>query len=329
MSNLDSAPAEVTCVNSERHSSADVRLLTAREVPLGGPRGMTVHRTLPQRAQSLIGAWCFVDHYGPDDVSRSGGMRVPGHPHTGLQTVSWLFAGEVEHRDTTGGHAVIGPGELSLMTAGAGIAHSEYSVGSAPILHGVQLWVALPERTRFGAPRFDHHVPVAVSHGAAELRVFLGTLAGQVSPVSTHTPLLGAEVLLPAGQRLVLDADPGFEYGVLVDRGEVTLGGVAAAERQLLCQDPGAKALELCAPRVDTRFLLLGGEPLGEQIVMWWNFVGRSHAEIVTYRERWEQARVRGGSTARDTADFGVFPRSWEQTLPAPQLPQGRLRPRG
>jgi redox-sensitive bicupin YhaK (pirin superfamily) len=108
MSNLDVAPAEVTGGRRE-DGRGEPLVLAYRNVPLGGPRAMPVRRSLPQRAQSLIGAWCFVDHYGPDDVSRTGGMIVPGHPHTGLQTVSWLFAGEVEHRDTTGSHAIIRP----------------------------------------------------------------------------------------------------------------------------------------------------------------------------------------------------------------------------
>src|SRR5690606_30667344 len=134
-------------------------LIEPREVPLGGPRAMTVRRTLPQRARSLIGAWCFADHYGPDPVADSGGMRVDGHPHTGLQTASWLFEGEVEHRDTAGHHAMVRPGELNLMTAGAGIAHSEYSTPDTTRLHGVQLWIALPDSDRFTAPTFAHYAP--------------------------------------------------------------------------------------------------------------------------------------------------------------------------
>ena len=124
-----------------------VEILTPREVPLGGIRSMTVRRTLPQRHRSLIGAWCFLDHYGPDEVPVTGGMRVTPHPHTGLQTVSWLFTGEIEHRDSAGNHALVRPGELNLMTAGHGISHSEVSTPSASVLHGAQLWVALPDQT--------------------------------------------------------------------------------------------------------------------------------------------------------------------------------------
>ena len=120
-------------------------VLEARDVPLGGPRALQVRRTLPQRARTLIGAWCFADHYGPVEVPKTGGMDVPPHPHTGLQTVSWLFSGEVEHRDSLGSHALVRPGEMNLMTGGRGIAHSEVSTPDTERLHGVQLWVALPE----------------------------------------------------------------------------------------------------------------------------------------------------------------------------------------
>src|SRR5689334_8316727 len=136
-----------------------VEVLTPREVPLGGLRAMTVRRTLPQRQRSLIGAWCFLDHYGPDDVRESGGMLVPPHPHIGLQTVSWLFSGMVEHRDSLGTRALVRPGQLNLMTAGRGISHSEVSTDDTRILHGAQLWVALPEGAREIAPAFDHYAP--------------------------------------------------------------------------------------------------------------------------------------------------------------------------
>src|SRR5690349_7781105 len=114
MSNTETAPAEIACGSTEPGAD-QVQILAARDVPLGGPRAMTVRRTLPQRGRSLIGAWCFADHYGPDDTTGAGGMHVPPHPHTGLQTVTWLFAGEVEHRDSLDTHALVHPGELNLM----------------------------------------------------------------------------------------------------------------------------------------------------------------------------------------------------------------------
>src|SRR5215218_6110050 len=143
MSNLDTAPTELLCEEARRAPGAPVQILTPRDVPLGGPRAMPVRRTLPHKQRPLIGAWCFVDHYGPDDVALTGGMRVAPHPHTGLQTVSWLFTGEIEHRDSTGSHAMVRAGELNLMTAGRGISHSELSTPQTTILHGAQLWLAL------------------------------------------------------------------------------------------------------------------------------------------------------------------------------------------
>jgi redox-sensitive bicupin YhaK (pirin superfamily) len=175
VSNLEVEPAELVC---DEEPAASIQVLEPREVPLGGPRAMAVRRTLPQRARSLIGAWCFVDHYGPDDVADTGGMTVPPHPHTGLQTVSWLFEGEVEHRDSSGAHAMVRPGEVNLMTAGSGIQHSEVSTPDTLRLHGAQLWIALPDRDRHVAPFFEHAEPAAVTVGEATVRVFVGELAG-------------------------------------------------------------------------------------------------------------------------------------------------------
>ena len=204
--------AALSAVGRGWHSGAmsdarvPVETITPREVPLGGPRAMTVRRTLPQRARTLIGAWCFVDHYGPDDVSLTGGMHVPPHPHTGLQTVSWLFAGEIEHRDSLGSHAPVRPGELNLMTAGHGIATRRCRRPSTAVLHGVQLWVALPD----GAPQhradFQHHVPEPVRPTGPHQGV--PRLArGGTSPVRTFTPLLGAEIVLDPGASVELAVD--------------------------------------------------------------------------------------------------------------------------
>ena len=349
MTRPDTDTAETRCVATE---AAQVQVLTPREVPLGGPRAMTVRRTLPQRAVSLVGPWCFLDHYGPDEVGAGGGMKVPRHPHTGLATVSWLFTGEVDHLDSAGNSARVRPGELNLMLAGRGITHSEFSTPETTVLHGVQLWFALPEETRRSRPGFAHHVPSPVRVGDAELRVFIGSLGGSTSPVETRTaPMLGAEVLLPAGGSLVLDAstglDPLFEHAILVDRGEVTLseggdlstgGDATVVPKDHLAHLPtGRDRLTLQAGAEDARLVLLGGVPFGEQIVMWWNFVGRSHEEIVEFRARY-QAEL-GFEPAQDTQDgaepgsdeewFGPFPEGTPDPLPAPALPHTRMQPRG
>jgi redox-sensitive bicupin YhaK (pirin superfamily) len=282
---------------------------------------MCVRRTLPQRQRSLVGAWCFADHYGPDDVSRTGGMDVPPHPHTGLQTVSWLFEGEVEHRDSNGVHAMVRPGELNLMTAGRGIAHSEVTTPATTTLAGVQLWVALPDSARHVARDFAHHVPAEIALPGGTARVLLGSLAGDTSPVRTFTPLLGAELVIDAFSELTLEVEPDFEHGVLVDVGPVALDDEKLARADLGYVGTGADHLRLANPGDEpARVVLLGGEPFVEPLVMWWNFVGRSHEEIAELREEWQRESDRFG---RVEGYRGVT-----QHLPAPPLPNVRIRPR-
>ncbi|MDT0276152.1 pirin family protein [Blastococcus goldschmidtiae] len=300
---------------------SDVQVVTSREVPLGGPRAMTVRRTLPQRARSLVGAWCFADHYGPDDVARTGGMDVPPHPHTGLQTVSWLFSGEIEHRDTTGAHEIVRPGELNVMTGGSGVAHSEVSTRGSGTLHGVQLWTALPDAARDLPRSFVHHVPEVLHLAGATARVLLGTLAGCTSPVPTHSPLLGAELVVEPATEVVLDVAPEFEHGVLVDQGPVVLDGVALGRAELGYTSPGRRQLTLANPGNDhARVMLLGGEPFPDPVVMWWNFIGRTHEEIAGYREEWESGSPRFGRVEGYAGEV--------QRLPAPPLPTVRMKPR-
>ena len=316
MSNTDNAPAEVACA-----ASPFAGVLHPREVPLGGPRAIRVRRTLPQRERSLIGAWCFADHYGPHDVRGGPAMDVPPHPHTGLQTVSWLFSGEVEHRDSAGVHAMVRPGELNLMTAGAGICHSEVSTSATTLLHGAQLWVALPESDRDTGRDFAHFAPPPRSIGDATIRIFLGELADGRSPVHTFTPLLGAQLDLEPRADLTLDVDPAFEHGVLLDQGIVEVAGTALDTADLGFQAVGCHQLSV-VNRGDgpARVLLLGGPPFPDRLVMWWNFVGRSHEDIATYRRQWQDHDDRFGAVQ---GYRGAVSR-----LPAPPLPNATLRPR-
>lgn len=331
MTNLESSPQEQVCGEETGSSAANV--IEPREVPLGGPRAMTVRRTLPARGRTMIGAYCFVDHYGPDDIGETGGMVVPPHPHTALQTVSWLFSGEVEHRDSTGVVARVLPGQLNLMTAGHGVCHSEVSVtapGAPTVLHGVQLWTALPREAVDVAPRFDHFEPEPVELEGARVSVFLGELGlpgDEVasSPVATYTPLLGAEVRLGPGASLELGVDRAFEHGVLLDRGDLTVDGThPVAPGQLLHLAPGPGTLTLRAGEEGAHVVLLGGPPFGQQIVMWWNFIGRTHEDIEAAREQW-QAELGHDPQGR----FGSFDYPGGESLAAPALPHVRLRPRG
>ncbi|MCP2257672.1 hypothetical protein LX15_001357 [Streptoalloteichus tenebrarius] len=294
----------------------DSVLLAGHDVPLG--RYTTVRRLLPHRQRRMVGAWCFVDHFGPDDVTGRPGMQVPPHPHTGLQTVTWLVDGLIEHRDSLGSHQTIEPGQLNLMTSGHGIAHSEYTPTEHPAgMHGLQLWVALPEQARHTAARFEHHAELPVLRdGDATITVVVGEWGSVRSPAQVHTPLLGAEMLLAEGGRHRLPLDPGFENAVLVMSGAARVAGVDLTPGSLLYLGQGRSelAVEASGP---ARLFVLGGAPFDEPLVMWWNFVGRSHEEIVRAREDWMAGRR-----------FGVVGGCAADPLPAPEMPIVRLKAR-
>jgi len=317
MSNLERDPRETPCGGLATAAEPAHQLIDGRDVPLG--RYAMVRRFLPHRDRRMVGAWCFVDHYGPDDVSRGPGMRVPPHPHTGLQTVSWLLDGEIFHRDSLGSQQAIRPGQLNLMTAGHGIAHSEESPAARPPqLHGVQLWVALPEAARHGEARFEHHpeLPILRDSGMA-VTILAGELGGARSPARVHTPLVGADVALDDGADGRLPLEPDFEYAALMLAGSGEVAGTTLTPAVMAYLGRGRSDLSLRAERA-SRVLLLGGEPFGEQLLMWWNFVGRSHEDIVEAREDWMAGRRFGTVSGYDG-----------DPLPAPPIPTTRLRPRG
>jgi len=293
MSNTETRSEILDCVVPSEHDAGHVQTIEPKEVQLGGADALTVRRTLPSLRRSFVGAWCFVDHYGP--VSTGGGrgvcMDVPPHPHTGLQTVSWLFDGEIEHRDSGGVHAMVRPGEVNLMTSGHGIAHSEVSTPERDLLHGVQLWVVLPDASKDLVREFQHHTPEVLDAAGARARILIGSHADASSPVHTETPLLGAEVVLDPGATWELAVDPGFEHGVLVDTGHVDFDGVRLDNTVLGVRDAGLDHLRLTNPTdAPARIMLLGGEPFDEGVVMWWNFIGRSHEDIVQLRQEWNEA---------------------------------------
>jgi redox-sensitive bicupin YhaK (pirin superfamily) len=333
MSNLETRPDESTveadCPPAPTHQSVQPRL-----VPLGGPRGIVVRRTLPTRDRSTVGPWCFLDHFGPHALhpdDESTGMHVPPHPHIGLQTVTWLLDGEVLHRDSIGSRTVVRPGQLNLMTSGHGIAHSEHTAldGTGP-LHGLQLWVALPDGARDGEAAFEHHAALpVVRRPGLRATVIMGTLAGVVSPATTYWPMVGAELDIATGADLSLPLDPEFEHAVMLldDDGptdsagtdgtgaRTTADGTTLDVGTLLYLGRGRHELAITST-VPVRVLLIGGRPWSDPLVMWWNFIARTHEEIVAAREDWEAGR-RFGPVA------GGEPR-----LPAPPMPATRLKPR-
>lgn len=267
-----------------------IELREGRRTEVGG---LPVSRVLPTKGRRTVGAWCFVDEMGPADAEEQDPMEVGPHPHIGLSTVTWLLEGEALHTDSLGTEQVIRPGQLNLMTAGHGIAHAE--LAAEPPFRGVQMWVAQPEATRHGDSAFEHHaeLPEPELVGASAL-VFSGTLAGVSAPARTDTPLVGAQLDLHA-RRLVLPVDPTFEYAVVPLDGRVKIGADVAEPGWLALVPPGIDELPLETEHDDVRLLLLGGEPLGESVAMWWNFVARDRDEITAAWRDWDERTDRFG----------------------------------
>jgi redox-sensitive bicupin YhaK (pirin superfamily) len=256
--------------------------------------GLAVHRALPQRARRTVGAWCFLDRFGPIEVTPERTMKVGPHPHIGLHTVTWLLAGQVLHSDSLGNRQLIRPGQLNLMTSGHGIAHAEDGRGQpSGAMDGVQLWVAQPERTRHDPPSFAHHAELpTLLVGSGTATVLIGTFGEARSPAQIDSPLVGVD--LTGSGRIDLPLDPGFEYGLAVLHGGLHLQGQSAAANQFVSLGGGQDTVAL---EFDpgSRVLLLGGEPLGEEILMWWNFVGRNRGELEQAGADWNAGTARFG----------------------------------
>jgi redox-sensitive bicupin YhaK (pirin superfamily) len=293
--------------------SGGVRLLDARAVPLGGVRAIRVDRLLPHRSLPTVGAWCFLDRFGPqrDD------MTVLPHPHIGLQTVTWPFAGEIRHRDSLGSDVVIKPGQLNLMTAGRGISHSEFSLGDRPLLDGLQLWLALPAVADGVAPAFEQHtdLPVFADHGL-RATVFVGAIGNVVSPATTHSALVGADFSLAPGGTATVPLRPDFEHALVVVEGSLSALGHDVPAGPMLYLGADRDHVTVTSDS-GARAILLGGAPYEDDLVMWWNFVGRSHEEIAQARQEWAEGDRFGLVEGHDGA-----------RIPAPTLPGVRLTPR-
>jgi redox-sensitive bicupin YhaK (pirin superfamily) len=307
----------------------ELELTKARLATVGG---QTVRRLLPLRLRRSVGAWCFVDHYGPTSVDGVG-IGVPPHPHIGIQTVTWLLAGDVLHTDSIGSEQLIRPGQLNLMTAGRGIAHAEVSPAEHdPELHGVQLWVALPDAARATAPAFEHHgeLPFTRSDGF-DVTVFMGSFGGLRSPATTFSDLVGAQLTALWNVRTPVALEPSFEHVIFAVRGSARVActgrepgtgrqpgaarepaEVALEPGSLLYLPPGREDVSVAAAG-ETTLILLGGVPLGEPLLMWWNFVARTPDEIAAAAAQWRE----GG--------FGAVGGYSGEPLAAPPLDQARL----
>jgi quercetin 2,3-dioxygenase len=289
VSTVDAPPAEA---RASAAKPACVEITPSREASVGA---MPVRRALPRRERRTVDAWCFADHMGPELVTETQGLDIGPHPHTGLQTVTWLVAGEVLHRDSLGSEQVIRAGQLNLMTAGDGVTHSEEATGRyRGQLHGVQLWIAQPEATRHGPAAFEHHAELPqVEAGNAVATVLVGSFAGAVSLARGDTALVGVDAALrPGGGAWPLE--PAFEYALVVLDGEVLVGDQAVRPGYLAYLGQGREEVGLSVSD-PTRVLLLGGEPFAEPILMWWNFVARSRDELDGAYRQWEAGDPRFG----------------------------------
>jgi redox-sensitive bicupin YhaK (pirin superfamily) len=272
-----------------------------------------VRRTLPAKARTMVGPFIFVDQFGPARLPPGRGMDVRPHPHINLATVTYLFEGAIEHRDSLGTRAVIEPGAINLMTAGRGIVHSERSPAAirakGPSLYGMQTWLALPDDQEEIDPAFEHvdgaALPLVEDEGVSA-RVLMGTLWGKTAGVTEHSQTIYADIILEAGASVPIDA-MSDERAVLVVEGNASLDGDRLELFTLYILAPGhAMTLKAATP---SRIMLLGGEAFATRRHVFWNFVSSSRDRINQAKEDWKARR------------FPLVPGDEEEFIPLPEIP--------
>ena len=271
-----------------------------------------VRRALPSRARTMVGPFIFVDQFGPAQLDLGSGMDVRPHPHINLSTVTWLFKGAIDHRDSLGSFATIRPGQVNLMTAGRGIVHSERSPGeerqAGPQLYGMQTWLALPDGAEEIDPAFEAQADLpVVEDGAAKATGIMGELWGRRAPTTIHAATIYAEIVLGPGGALPIDAHAD-ERAVMLVGGEATIGGEALDLYTLVVLKPGAE-LTVRSKR-GGRVMLLGGEAFRTPRHVWWNFVSSDPDRISQAKEDWQAGR------------FPVVPDDAEEYIPIPDQPK-------
>ncbi|MCX5570830.1 pirin family protein [Kaistia nematophila] len=269
-------------------------VVVPRSVDIGG---FAVKRALPTIKRRMVGPFIFLDQMGPGEFPAGEGLDVRPHPHIGLATVTYLFDGEIIHRDSTGVEQAIQPGDVNWMTAGRGIAHSERSSqefrrrANDRRIGGLQTWVALPKDQEEVAPVFHHHgraqLPVITGDGV-DLRLIVGSAYGETSPVKTFSDTIYADVLLQPGGRLPIDADH-EERALYIFEGEIEIAGDVFEAGRLLVLRPGDR-ISLTA-RAPTRLMLVGGAPMDGPRHIWWNFVSSSKERIEQAKNDWKSGR--------------------------------------
>ncbi len=276
--------------------------LESRRAAVG--EGFEIRRALPNRHRRTVGAWCFLDHAGPADYAAGRGFNVGPHPHIGLQTFSWMIEGRILHRDSLGHEQWIHPGQVNLMTAGRGIAHAEESPADRPgRFQLAQLWIALPKAEADRGPAFEHYPELPLfERGGFRVTLLAGECAGERSPARVHTPLIGLDLATPGDARMELPLREEFEYAATVLEGAADIDGERLDPGALLYLGSGREKLAIAA-NSSARLLLIGGEPMYEEILIWWNFVGRTRGEIEQATRDWNDGRrfgeVRGARGPR------------------------------
>jgi redox-sensitive bicupin YhaK (pirin superfamily) len=273
-----------------------------------------VRRTLPGRERTMVGPFIFVDEFGPARLPPGQGMDVRPHPHINLATVTYLFEGAIEHRDSIGSHAVIEPGAINLMTAGQGIVHSERSPeairADGPSLYGMQTWLALPDGAEEVAPAFDHVAPDGlplVEASGARARVLMGSLWGATAATPQHSPTIYADIELDADGSIPVDAEAD-ERGVMLVGGEAALDGDPLELYTLYVLKPG-HAARLSSAR-GGRLMLMGGQAFSTRRYVFWNFVSSSRDRINQAKEDWKAMR------------FPLVPGDDQEFIPLPEVPK-------
>lgn len=279
---------------------------------------MTIARALPSAARRTVGAWCFLDHAGPLAFPPGPGMRVGPHPHIGLQTFTWMIEGEVLHHDSLGHRQVIRPGEVNLMTAGRGIAHSEESLGTHGAVHAAQLWIALPDDQRDRSPAFAHHPELPrLEQDGFRITVLAGETLGARSPALLYSPLIGVDLTAQQAAHTRLPLHAAFEHAVLCLRGRARVDAQPVEPGTLLVSDPGRAAVALACDG-PAQLLLIGGVPWRQPPLIWWNFVARTPDEIAQAAADWNAGRR-----------FGEVPGTTLPRVPAPDAAALRIRTPG
>ena len=272
-----------------------------------------VNRTLPGRQRTMVGPFIFVDEFGPARLPAGRGMDVRPHPHINLATVTYLFEGAIEHRDSIGSHAVIEPGAINLMTAGSGIVHSERSPeavrAEGPAMYGMQTWLALPDGQEEIAPAFDHvaaeQLPLVEDDGTSA-RVLMGTLWGATAATPQHSSTIYADILLGAGSAIPVDSDAD-ERAVMLVGGDAELDGQTLDLFALYLLRPGHQAR--LASASGARLMLLGGQAFSTRRYVFWNFVSSSRDRINQAKEDWKALR------------FDLIPGDDKEYIPLPEVP--------